>query len=120
MGPVAPLLPFCSRFSSLSLYMEVACNGLFGAGKGTMIAPPDPDKKFTLNKAELVVFNRDVHELLVDFEILLDMAKVHALFLCLCFSTFSASFPPLSYDFPFVSLPLPVLQPFPLPSNLEE
>ncbi|KYO21285.1 alpha-mannosidase 2C1 [Alligator mississippiensis] len=60
---------------NLSLYMEVACNGLFGAGKGTMIAPPDPDKKFTLNKAELVVFNRDVHELLVDFEILLDMAK---------------------------------------------
>uniref|UniRef100_A0A7M4EJF9 alpha-mannosidase n=1 Tax=Crocodylus porosus TaxID=8502 RepID=A0A7M4EJF9_CROPO len=60
---------------NLNLYMEVACNGLFGAGKGTMIAPPDPDKKFTLNKVELVVFNRDVHELLVDFEILLDMAK---------------------------------------------
>nr|XP_034968274.1 alpha-mannosidase 2C1 [Zootoca vivipara] len=61
---------------SLTLYVEVACNGLFGAGKGSMIAPPDPDKRFSLQKAELVVFNRDVHELLVDFEILLDMAKL--------------------------------------------
>ncbi|XP_048338131.1 alpha-mannosidase 2C1 isoform X2 [Sphaerodactylus townsendi] len=61
---------------SLTLYVEVACNGLFGAGKGSMIALPDPDKKFSLQKAELVVFNRDVHELLVDFEILLDMAKL--------------------------------------------
>ncbi|XP_053128304.1 alpha-mannosidase 2C1 [Hemicordylus capensis] len=60
---------------SLTLYVEVACNGLFGAGKGSMIAPPDPDKTFAVRKAELVVFNRDVHELLVDFEILLDMAK---------------------------------------------
>uniref|UniRef100_A0A8C0IZ64 Alpha-mannosidase 2C1 n=1 Tax=Chelonoidis abingdonii TaxID=106734 RepID=A0A8C0IZ64_CHEAB len=60
---------------SLTVYVEVACNGLFGAGKGSLIAPPDPDKKFTLHKAELVVFNRDVHELLVDFEILVDMAK---------------------------------------------
>lgn len=63
-------------FPSLTLYVELACNGLFGAGKGSMIAPPDPDKKFSLQKAELVVFNREVHELLVDFEILLDMAKV--------------------------------------------
>lgn len=56
--------------------MELACNGLFGAGKGSMIAPPDPDRRFTLSKAELVIFNRDVYELLVDLEILLDMAQV--------------------------------------------
>lgn len=56
--------------------MELACNGLFGAGQGSMIAPPDPDRRFTLSKAELVVFNRDVYELLVDLEILLDMAQV--------------------------------------------
>ncbi|XP_061205988.1 alpha-mannosidase 2C1 [Neopsephotus bourkii] len=61
---------------SLTLYVELACNGLFGAGKGSMIAPPDPDKRFTLSKAELVVFNRDVYELLVDLEILLDMAQL--------------------------------------------
>ncbi|XP_052664165.1 alpha-mannosidase 2C1 isoform X4 [Harpia harpyja] len=60
---------------SLTLYVELACNGLFGAGKGSMIAPPDPDRRFTLSKAELVIFNRDVYELLVDLEILLDMAQ---------------------------------------------
>lgn len=67
--------------SSLTLYVELACNGLFGAGKGSMIAPPDPDRRFTLSKAELVVFNRDVYELLVDLEILLDMAQVCELLL---------------------------------------
>ncbi|NXP52211.1 MA2C1 mannosidase, partial [Heliornis fulica] len=61
---------------SLTLYVELACNGLFGAGKGSMIAPPDPDRRFTLNKVELVVFNKNVYELLVDLEILLDMAKL--------------------------------------------
>ncbi|XP_040979556.1 alpha-mannosidase 2C1 isoform X3 [Aquila chrysaetos chrysaetos] len=60
---------------SLTLYVELACNGLFGAGKGSMIAPPDPDRRFTLSKAELVIFNKDVYELLVDLEILLDMAQ---------------------------------------------
>ncbi|XP_035409709.1 alpha-mannosidase 2C1 isoform X2 [Cygnus atratus] len=61
---------------SVTLYVELACNGLFGAGKGTMIAAPDPDRRFTVSKAELVVFNRDVYELLVDLEILLDMAQL--------------------------------------------
>ncbi|XP_074901723.1 alpha-mannosidase 2C1 isoform X1 [Buteo buteo] len=61
---------------SLTLYVELACNGLFGAGKGSMIAPPDPNRRFTLSKAELVIFNRDVYELLVDLEILLDMAQL--------------------------------------------
>ncbi|KGL94651.1 Alpha-mannosidase 2C1, partial [Charadrius vociferus] len=61
---------------SLTLYVELACNGLFGAGKGSMIAPPDPERRFTLSKAELVIFNRDVYELLVDLEILLDMAQL--------------------------------------------
>lgn len=65
-----------SCLHSLTLYVELACNGLFGAGKGSMIAPPDPDRRVTLSKAELVVFNRDVYELLVDLEILLDMAQV--------------------------------------------
>lgn len=80
--------------SSLTLYVELACNGLFGAGKGSMIAPPDPDRRFTLSKAELVVFNRDVYELLVDLEILLDMAQVCelVLFPSLTLSTFFHNF----------------------------
>ncbi|XP_069837923.1 alpha-mannosidase 2C1 isoform X2 [Dendropsophus ebraccatus] len=61
---------------SMTLYIEMACNGLFGAGKGSMIAPVDPKKTFTLQKAELAIFNRDVQELLLDFEILYDMARL--------------------------------------------
>lgn len=61
---------------SLTLYVEVACSGLLGAGKGTMIAPPDPEKMFQLKRAELAVFHRDIHLLLVDLELLLGIAKV--------------------------------------------
>uniref|UniRef100_A0A8C2VKB0 Alpha-mannosidase 2C1 n=1 Tax=Chinchilla lanigera TaxID=34839 RepID=A0A8C2VKB0_CHILA len=64
---------------SLTLYVEVACNGLLGAGKGTMIAPPDPKKMFQLSRAELAVFHRDIHQLLVDLELLLGIAKAQQL-----------------------------------------
>lgn len=61
---------------SLTLYVEMACNGLFGAGQGSQIAPPDPNRTFSVQKAELVVFNGDVRELLTDFEMLVDIVKV--------------------------------------------
>uniref|UniRef100_A0A2K5S0C2 Alpha-mannosidase 2C1 n=1 Tax=Cebus imitator TaxID=2715852 RepID=A0A2K5S0C2_CEBIM len=64
---------------SLTLYVEVACNGLLGAGKGSMIAAPDPEKMFQLSRAELAVFHRDVHNLLVDLELLLGIAKAQQL-----------------------------------------
>uniref|UniRef100_A0A7N8XC27 Alpha-mannosidase 2C1 n=1 Tax=Mastacembelus armatus TaxID=205130 RepID=A0A7N8XC27_9TELE len=57
------------------LYVEMACNGLFGAGQGSMIAAPDPNRRFSVQRAELVVFNRDVRELLTDFEMLVDIVK---------------------------------------------
>ncbi|XP_075432236.1 alpha-mannosidase 2C1 isoform X2 [Ascaphus truei] len=60
----------------MTLYIEMACNGLFGAGRGSMIAPADPHKKFSLQRAELAIFQRDVHELLLDFEVIYDMAKL--------------------------------------------
>lgn len=41
-----------------------------------MIAAPDPDRKFSVQKAELVVLNRQVRELLTDFEMLVDTVKV--------------------------------------------
>ncbi|KAG9489498.1 hypothetical protein GDO78_005466 [Eleutherodactylus coqui] len=61
---------------SMTLYIEMACNGLFGAGQGGMIAPVDPKKTFTLQRAELAIFNRAVQELLLDLEILYDMARL--------------------------------------------
>ncbi|KAG7276249.1 hypothetical protein CRUP_018631 [Coryphaenoides rupestris] len=61
--------------TSVTLYVEMACNGLFGAGQGSMIAPPDPNRKYSVQKAELVVLNRDVQEMLTDFEMLVDIVK---------------------------------------------
>ncbi|XP_053512866.1 alpha-mannosidase 2C1 isoform X4 [Artibeus jamaicensis] len=60
---------------SLILYVEVACNGLLGAGKGSMIAAPDPEKMFQVSRAELALFHRDVYKLLLDLELLLGVAK---------------------------------------------
>ncbi|XP_028305460.1 LOW QUALITY PROTEIN: alpha-mannosidase 2C1 [Gouania willdenowi] len=60
---------------SVTLYLEMACNGLFGAGQGSMIAAPDPNKLFSVQRAELVIFNREVRELLTDFETLVDIVK---------------------------------------------
>lgn len=55
-----------------------------------MIAAPDLDRKFSVQKAELVVFNRQVRELLTDFEMLVDTVNVrqdtdHTLLPCLPF-----------------------------------
>uniref|UniRef100_A0A673YP52 alpha-mannosidase n=1 Tax=Salmo trutta TaxID=8032 RepID=A0A673YP52_SALTR len=61
---------------SISLYVELACNGLFGAGQGSMIATPDPDRKYSVQKAELVVFKQEVRELLTDLEMLVDVVKL--------------------------------------------
>lgn len=37
----------------LDVYVEVACNGMFGVGGGGMIQPPDPHRSFSLAVAEL-------------------------------------------------------------------
>lgn len=41
-----------------------------------MIAAPDPNRMFSVQKAELVVFHREVREVLTDFEMLIDIVKV--------------------------------------------
>uniref|UniRef100_A0AAQ6A5A0 alpha-mannosidase n=1 Tax=Amphiprion ocellaris TaxID=80972 RepID=A0AAQ6A5A0_AMPOC len=60
---------------SITLHVEMACNGLFGAGQGSMIAAPDPKRKFSVQRAELVIFDRDVRQLMTDFEMLVDIVK---------------------------------------------
>lgn len=63
-------------FTRYHVYVEMACNGLFGAGLNSMIGPPDPNKTFTLSQVEIVVFDRHVYNLIIDVEILHDIAKV--------------------------------------------
>ncbi|KAM7301306.1 integrin alpha-4 [Ixodes scapularis] len=56
-------------------FIEMACNDLFGAGSPTMISAPDPDKMFTLKKADIAVYDREVDSLVTDLQLLVDMVK---------------------------------------------
>jgi len=70
--PIYSNLP-CSSFT---VQVEMACNGMFGAGDNGMIAPPDMERQFTLACCEIVVFDRRVYNLIRDVELLHDIAKV--------------------------------------------
>lgn len=56
-------------------FIEMACNHLFGAGSPTMISPPDPKKMFTLKKADIAVYDREVDVLVTDLQLLTEMAR---------------------------------------------
>ncbi|KAK0106272.1 hypothetical protein ONS96_003912 [Cadophora gregata f. sp. sojae] len=69
---------------SHDLYLEMACNGMFGNGPGRpifknnaggdSIQPPDNDKYFELNKAEIVDVNYQARMLYIDFTVIHDAA----------------------------------------------
>ncbi|OQV19664.1 Alpha-mannosidase 2C1 [Hypsibius exemplaris] len=63
----------CER--TRELWLEVACNDLFGAGAGGMINPPDMGRMFAVKKAKIAVFDREVWELFTDLEVIVGMAK---------------------------------------------
>jgi len=58
------------------LYVEAAANGMFGAGGGGMINPPDPGRTFPLRMVEVAVFEQDVYDLMLDLTVLYDLTKV--------------------------------------------
>lgn len=59
-----------------TIYIEMACNGMFGnAPGGDSIQPPDPNKYFRLDKADIVAVNPDARQLHVDIWIIGDAAK---------------------------------------------
>ncbi|KAK2183302.1 hypothetical protein NP493_317g02034 [Ridgeia piscesae] len=60
---------------SHTLYIEMECSDVFGAGKGGLINPPDPNKYYTLRRADIVVKDPEIYQLLLDFEVLLDLIK---------------------------------------------
>lgn len=50
-----------------TIYIEMACNGMFGcAPGGDSIQPPDPNKYFQLSKAEIVAVNLVARNLWID------------------------------------------------------
>ncbi|KAL3883418.1 hypothetical protein ACJMK2_029685 [Sinanodonta woodiana] len=61
--------------SHRTVHIEMACNGLFGTGDNGMINPPNPNRTFTLSRAEVAVFDRAVYNLVREVELLHDMAR---------------------------------------------
>lgn len=59
----------------LRLYIEIACNGLFGAGRGGDIEPPDMTKRYTLDECCLAIFDRDAWALIHDVTLLAELVK---------------------------------------------
>ncbi|KFM70076.1 Alpha-mannosidase 2C1, partial [Stegodyphus mimosarum] len=53
----------------------MACNTLLGSGSPTMISPPDRKRYFTLEMADIACFDRQVYDLVMDFEVLYGIAK---------------------------------------------
>jgi alpha-mannosidase len=59
-----------------TIYIEMACNGMFGnAPGGDSIQPPRPDKYFELGEADLVSVNLNARALYYDFWIIGDAAR---------------------------------------------
>lgn len=54
----------------------MACNDMFGNGDGDLIAPPNPGRLFRISTAEVVIYNREVLNLMRAMRCLVDMAKV--------------------------------------------
>lgn len=57
------------------LYLEISCNGLDGIGNEYMISPPDPNRYYTLEIAEIKIFNPKGYKLYMNFLTLYEIAK---------------------------------------------
>lgn len=59
-----------------TFYIEMACNGMFGNAPGDdSIQPPNPDKSYTLSKAQITAVNLAARALYYDFWIIGDAAR---------------------------------------------
>jgi alpha-mannosidase len=59
-----------------TIYIEMACNGMFGnAPGGDSIQPPDPNRFFQLSRAEIVAVNPEARQLFIDIWIIGDAAR---------------------------------------------
>ncbi|KAG0332262.1 Glycoside hydrolase, 38 vacuolar alpha mannosidase [Podila humilis] len=59
----------------IELYIEMACNGMFGVGKDDNINPPDENRTFTLTQVEIAVPNKAVWQLYYDMQTIAGMAS---------------------------------------------
>jgi alpha-mannosidase len=59
----------------ITLFVEMACNGMFGNGQNGMIRPPDPNKSFTLSDVQIVILNTEAYDLYWDLIVMCDLFK---------------------------------------------
>jgi alpha-mannosidase len=64
-----------TRDEKIRYWIEVAANGIGGAGAGDSINPPDLNKSFWLRSARLLVFDDNAVEVFKDLDVLLGIAK---------------------------------------------
>ncbi|GAA6052494.1 hypothetical protein JCM3770_003794 [Rhodotorula araucariae] len=69
------ILPKEKRGGTYKYYAEVSCNAMFGNGLGETNGPPDMNRYFRLNSADLVVPRMDAWRLLWDFRVIKDLAR---------------------------------------------
>ncbi|GAA5936917.1 hypothetical protein JCM1841_001406 [Sporobolomyces salmonicolor] len=69
------ILPKEKRGSTYRYYIEVSCNGMFGNGMGETNGPPDQNRYFRLESADLVVPRMEAWHLLWDFRCIKDLAR---------------------------------------------
>ncbi|MCP9256836.1 Alpha-mannosidase [Dirofilaria immitis] len=58
-------------------YVEASCSDRGGDGDGNAIGPVKMDKLFELKRCELAEYNATIHDLIIDFELLLEMSKCY-------------------------------------------
>ncbi|VDK83362.1 unnamed protein product [Litomosoides sigmodontis] len=57
-------------------YIEASCSERSGDGDGNALGPVKMDKLFELRRCELAEYNTTIYDLIVDFELLLEMSKM--------------------------------------------
>lgn len=61
---------------TFTFLIEMACNGLFGAGVNGIIDPPDENRKYRLDCVELRVYNQAAKNLYMSFQIIAELARI--------------------------------------------
>eukprot|EP01135_Chromosphaera_perkinsii_P010443 Nk52_evm6s2133 gene=Nk52_evmTU6s2133 len=61
--------------SHCTIFVEMACNGMFGCGDNGLINPPDPDRTFELSIAAVQVVDQLARDLYYDVEVLLQISE---------------------------------------------
>ncbi|GAA5834834.1 hypothetical protein JCM9279_007122 [Rhodotorula babjevae] len=64
-----------TKAGSYKYYAEVSCNAMFGNGLGETNGPPDMNRFFRLESADLVVSRMEAWRLLWDFRVIKDLAR---------------------------------------------